>query len=83
MASKQASDLASRALAIYEQKLKSQLESTNPSDFVAIEVESGDFFLGTTLSGAIQAARMAYPDRLPFALRVGHESTIEIGAMTP
>jgi len=83
MASKQSSELASRASAIYEQKLRSRLESTNPDDFVAIEPESGDFFLGKTLSEAIQAARAAHPARVPFALRVGHTSTIELGVLTP
>ena len=83
MASKQSSELASRASAIYERKLKSRLESTNPDDFVAIEPESGDFFLGKTLSEAIQAARAAHPGRVPFALRVGHTSTIELGVLTP
>ena len=33
-----------------------------------------------TLSEAIQAARAAHPARLPFALRVGHKSTVELGA---
>jgi hypothetical protein len=83
MASEQSTEVASRASAIYEQKLRSRLESTNPDDFVAIEPESGDFFLGRTLSEAIQAARRAHPARLPFALRVGHTSTVELGVMTP
>ncbi len=83
MASKQSSELASRASAIYEQKLRARLESTNPDDFVAIEPESGDFFLGKTLSEAIQAARAAHPARLPFAFRVGHTSTIELGVVRP
>ena len=83
MVSRQSIELASRASLIYEQKLRSGLESTNPDDFVAIEPESGDFFLGKTLSEAIQAARSAHPNRLPFALRIGHVSTIELGVMTP
>jgi hypothetical protein len=79
MASKESTQLASRASLIYEQTLRRRLESTNPNDFVAIEPESGDFFLGSTLSEAIQAARAAHPDRLPFAFRVGHEVTVELG----
>jgi hypothetical protein len=67
------------ASAIYEQGLRKQLEATNPDDFVAIEPESGDFFLGKTLSDAIQAARAAHPARLVLALRVGHRSTVELG----
>lgn len=83
MASQQSIDLAEKAQAIYQQKLKSHLEHSHPGDFVAIEPESGDFFLGGTLSEAIQAARAAYPGRLPFALRVGHPATVELGVLTP
>jgi hypothetical protein len=83
MASKQSTELASRASLIYEQQLRKRLESTNPDDFVAIEPESGDFYLGKTLSEAIQAARTAHPACLPFALRVGHKSTVELGMATP
>jgi len=77
---KQSTELASRAIAIYQHNLRSRLESNHLGDFVAIEPESGDFFLGKTLSEAIQAARKAHPTRLPFALRVGHASTVELGA---
>ena len=77
MDSKLSADVAARATAIYEQRLRTRLEATNLDDFVAIEPDSGDFFLGKTLSEAIQAARVAHPTRLPFALRVGHKSDVE------
>jgi hypothetical protein len=83
MASRQSTELATRASAIYEQKLRKRLEATNPNDFVAIEPESGDYFLGKTLSEAIQAARAAHPTRLPLALRLGHKSTVELGVANP
>ena len=76
-------DVARKAQVVYEEQLRAKLEATNVDDFVAIEPESGDYFLGKTLSEAIQAARAAYPDRLPFALRVGHRSTVEMGVMVP
>lgn len=79
MASPQSRELAQKASAIYEQRLRAQLERTNPDAFVAIEPDSGDYFLGRTLSEAIQAARSAHPNRLPFVLRVGHHATIELG----
>lgn len=72
-------DVAKRAQELYERRLRAGLEATNRNDFVAIEPESGDYFLGKSLSEAIQAARAAYPARLCFALRVGHPTTIEIG----
>jgi hypothetical protein len=80
MASQQSQELARRAGVIYEQRLRAQLEHTHPDEFVAIEPDSGDYFLGRTLSDAIQAARSAHPARLPFILRVGHKATVELGA---
>jgi hypothetical protein len=81
MASEQSAEMARKAQEIYEHKLKDELEATHRDDFVAVEPESGDYFLGKTLSAAIQAARAAYPERLPFALRIGHETTVELGAV--
>jgi len=83
MASQRSIDVARKAQAIYEDRLKTRLESTNRDDFVAIEPESGEFFLGKTLSEAIQGAQAAHPERLSFALRVGHGSTVELGIMAP
>ena len=82
MASEQAIAAAREAQSIYERVLKARLEATNPGDFVAIDPESGDYFLGKTLSAAIQSARAAHPGRLPFALRVGHRTTVELGVMS-
>jgi hypothetical protein len=74
-------EVARHAREVYEGQLRKRLEATNQDDFVAIEPESGEYFLGKTLSGAIQAARAAHPERLPFVLRVGHDRTVEIGAL--
>ena len=41
--------LANKARKIYNGRLRQSLESSNRGHFVAIEVESGDYFLGTLL----------------------------------
>lgn len=76
-------NVARRAQAIYDERLRAKLEATNPDDFVAIEPESGDFYLGRTLSEAIQAARASHPNRLPFTLRIGHKTTVDMGVLSP
>jgi hypothetical protein len=81
MSKDEASNVAGRARAYYDAKLKEKLAATNADDFVAIEPESGDYFVADTLSAAIQAARTAHPDRLPFALRIGHAATVELGVV--
>jgi len=63
----------------YEEKLRLQLEATHPDEFVAVEPESGDYFLGRTLSEALGAARDAHPDRLSHAMRVGHKAALHFG----
>jgi hypothetical protein len=73
--------LAQRAQAIYNARYRAQLEAAHTDDFVAIEPDSGDYFLGRTLSEAIQAARSAHPERIAFAMRVGHEVTVELGVL--
>ena len=83
MVSDKTADVARRAKQLYEEKLRTTLEATNMNEFVAIEPDSGDFFFGKTLSEAIQASRAAHPSRLAFAMRVGHGTTLNIGALIP
>lgn len=45
--------IADRAKKIYSERLKTHLELSAPDSFVAIEPDSGDYFLGATLSEAI------------------------------
>ena len=77
----EASELARRANEIYELRLRSKLMPAHADDFVAIDPQSGDYFLGKTMSAAIQAARAAYPDRIPYTLRIGHPATVELGVV--
>lgn len=71
--------IAERAKQIYEGRLKALLEATDPDKFVAIEPESGDYFLGVTLSEAIRKSRQKHPDRLAHAIRVGHNAAVHFG----
>jgi hypothetical protein len=75
----EAVNVARQAESIYENRLKDELERSHRDEFVAIEPESGDFYLGKTLSEAIGQARQAHPDRLAHALRVGHRAAVHFG----
>ena len=68
-----------KAEEIYATRLRSVLEPGHLGEFVAIEPESGDYFLGATLSEAMGAARRSHPDRLAHAMRVGHKAAIHFG----
>jgi len=68
-----------RAEAIYHSQLRAMLEPEHLNEFVAIEPESGDYFLGRTLSDAMSQARRAHPNRLAHAMRVGHKAAVHFG----
>ena len=72
-------DIEQQATDFYEQELRASLEDTHPHAFVAIEPVSRTYYLGETLSEAGRKARKAFPDRLSFAMRVGHAAAIHIG----
>lgn len=68
-----------RAEEIYAARLKEALEPEHLDQFVVIEPESGDYFLGKTLGEATQAARQSHPGRLTHAMRVGHRAALYLG----
>ena len=71
-----ASEIYDRAEKFYEERLKAELERTHMDCFIAIEPDSGDYFLGHTLTEAAAAAHAAYPDRRGAILRIGHSATV-------
>lgn len=79
MVNQNANDIARKAKRIYQEKLRTSLEKAHMNDFVAIELISGEYFIGKTLSEAISASRGKYSDRLAHALRVGHQAAIHSG----
>jgi putative heme iron utilization protein len=81
MISEESKAVAEKAKEIYATRLQSQLEATQMNKFVAIEPESGEHFVADSFSQAVADARRAYPDRLSFVVRVGHEAAIHIGGV--
>ena len=75
-----ATELNERADRLYQERLRTDLERSHLNSFVAIEPESGDYFLGRTVSEASEAANAAHPDRRCGVLRVGHSAALHIGA---
>ena len=68
-----------RAEEVYATRLRAVLEPEHVDEFVAIEPESGEYFLGKTLSEASGAARKSYPDRLTHVMCVGHKAALHFG----
>jgi hypothetical protein len=73
--------VAERAKAIYSQRLQAELEAAHPDGYVAIEPESGAYFLADSFARAIAAARAVHPDRISFVIRIGHPAAIHLGGV--
>jgi hypothetical protein len=69
-----------RAERLYDERFRTNLEKTHMDAFVVIEPESGEYFLGDTLSEAAAAARKAHPGRRGHIMRVGHRAAVHMGA---
>lgn len=81
MLSAEAKDVAARAKKLYAVKLRETLERDHLGEYVCIEPESGDFFLGASFDNAVNQAIDAYPDRLTHTIRVGHPAALHLGVM--
>jgi hypothetical protein len=69
-----------RAKRIYADQFQASLESQHRNRFVAIEPESGDYFLGDTFDEAVKAASVAHPSRLTHTIRIGRRAAFHLGA---
>jgi hypothetical protein len=68
--------LALKARAIYSQRLKQSLEICCRGQFVAIEVDSGDYFLGSTPLEAIKNGKVKYPKKAFHVMKVGYKAAV-------
>jgi hypothetical protein len=83
MVSEASHELARRGQQLYDERLRPLLDPAHLHAFVAIEPDSGEYFLGATLSEAGVAARKAHPGRLMYFVRVGHRCAVDIGSCRP
>jgi hypothetical protein len=70
-----------RAKRIYAEQLRAVLEPEHLNRFVAIEPESGEYFLADTFDEAVQLARAKHPSRLSHTIRIGHRAALHMGGI--
>lgn len=64
-------EIARKGEEIYEKNLKDKIEKDYYGKFVAIEVETGKYFLGETLDEASNKAKKKYPDKINYIKKIG------------
>ena len=84
MVSADTKSIIERAKRIYADQLQTALEHQHLNRFVAIEPESGEYFLGDTFDEAVTSAR-ARPGRYTRpacrTIRIGHRAAFHLGRM--
>jgi hypothetical protein len=73
-------ELTTKAREIYKARLEQELEAAHKGRIVAIEVESGDYFLGHSEIEAYEKACEKHPGKKFGFLRVGARTTHFVGA---
>ncbi|MBI3303504.1 MAG: hypothetical protein HYZ72_15680 [Deltaproteobacteria bacterium] len=63
--------LVAQGEVIYQQRLKGHLEPAYHGQIVAIEVESGDYFIGKSVTEAAKKARAKHPQKLFYFVKIG------------
>jgi hypothetical protein len=75
-------DLVERGQNTYQQRLSSIIEPLHDGEFVAVEPDSGRYFLGSTASAALVTAHAAMPNNLFYLTRVGRETAYTVRAVS-
>ena len=83
MVSAETRGVIDRAKRIYAEQLQAALEPQQRHRFVAIEPESGEYFVADTFDEAVKLARAKHPSRLSYTLRIGHHAAFHLGGMQP
>ena len=73
--------IVGRGKKVYEEKLKTLLEPTHIGEFLAIEPETGRYFLGATVLAAMDAAQEAMPEDVFYVMRVGYDYVHKFGVL--
>ena len=65
--------LSTKGKEIYE-RIRRELEPEHKGKIVAIEVDSGDYFLGKNVIEATRKGREKHPDKVFYLIRIGFPS---------
>ena len=77
-------EIARKGEEIYQTKFKEKLEKNYFGKFVAIEVDSGEYFVGDTLAAASDKAKKKFPGAVTYIKKIGFPAVFRMpGAFQP
>ncbi|MCH8317720.1 MAG: hypothetical protein IIA88_04380 [Bacteroidetes bacterium] len=66
-------EMSEKGEEIYK-KIKDKMEREHKAEFIAIDIDSGDYFLGKSLLEADRTTREKYPDNVFYVIRIGRRA---------
>jgi len=72
--------IAKEGQKIYD-KVKGEYEPTHNGKFLAIEIESGEVYLGNTSAEAVELAREQHPDKVFYVVKIGYAAAETLAAL--
>ena len=60
---------------IYRERIQSSVEPAKRGSFVVIDIESGDYEVGTSDAAATRRLLNRRPDSVTYGIRVGHQAS--------
>lgn len=71
--------IARRGQAIYDQRIRAVVEAEHRGQFLALDVDSGDYEIAEKLLTATQRLRQRHPDQVFYGVRVGYRTAYSMG----
>jgi hypothetical protein len=76
-------EIVKRGQALYDEKIRPQVEAGNKGKFLVINVETGEYEMDADDVAAAKRASARFPDAPLFLMRVGYPSAYVLGGQSP
>lgn len=74
-------ELAKKGKKFYYENLKDKLELDHKGEIVAINHETGDYFIGKTVLDAVKKGRQKYPNAVFYSIKIGYPAVVKFRGM--
>jgi hypothetical protein len=74
-----AEEVAARGEALYEQRIRAQVEAAHTGEFVVVDIETGDYEIDADDLAATKRALAKRPDAVLYGLRIGSLTAYRLG----
>jgi len=74
-----AEEVAARGEALYEQRIRAQVEAAHRGEFVVVDIETGDYEIDADDLAATKRALAKRPDAVLYGVRIGSPTAYRLG----